>query len=81
MKFEVKPKPEPGDTRRVHRFAWLPFRATEEPFRSGDPSKVYIVWLETYLSHQVFRVYAGPGEFLEPRWFETRRELLYPYYV
>lgn len=74
MKWEVKLEPKEGDTRILHKFAWLPFRMMEE-------GKSYVVWLENYASHQQYQtVMVSKWGFTEFRWVEQHRSLLWnPY--
>lgn len=80
MKWEIKPPSKHGDWRIVRKFAWLPFRVSEPGFRSSDPAKNYIVWLESYHSHQTFVEASGKeGVTRLKYWRETHRTMLYPF--
>lgn len=83
MKWEIKPPAKHGDWRIVRKFAWLPFRVSEPGFRNGDPARTYVVWLESYHSHQTYFMGRDSRGELKPEfgyWHETHRTLLYSFY-
>lgn len=76
MKFEVKADPVEGDTRIVRKFAWWPFRSFDL-----EAKQTYVVWLETYDSHQQYQsVLVSKWGLTEIRWVEQYRTMLWPYY-
>lgn len=53
MLLNFKPEPIPGERRIVKRFAILPTRC--DVYKGRKVVKEVKVWLETYLSHEIYK--------------------------
>jgi hypothetical protein len=65
MKWRKPIPPKQHDTRVVRKFAWLPTTI-------GETDGEYVVWLETYESHQIYRRFDTQFS-----WIETQRRALW----
>ena len=58
-------KPNPGDKRKIKRFAWFPIRIDNNT----------VVWLEEYWSHESYDVWCGRVRDYD-RWHSYAKELI-----